>query len=314
MSRVGYVTSPAFQAHDSGRHHPESSARLAAITMALKSEGLDAELEHMSPEPIATELVRAVHAPELVDLLECTRGAPALSLDQDTHVGPESYDAALLASGGLLQACAKVLRGEWSQAFCAARPPGHHAERAQAMGFCLINHVAIVARGLQSQHGLSRVAIVDWDVHHGNGTQHLLEDDPSIFYASLHQSPLFPGTGSASERGTGDGEGATLNLPQRSRATNTDWQRAFEDELLPALESFQPEFVLVSAGFDAHVEDPLAQTCLDEQAYTQMTRGLLDLTSTLGHGRVVSLLEGGYALDALGRSVTEHVRAFVEGV
>ena len=195
-------------------------------------------------------------------------------------------------------------------AFVAARPPGHHAEEQTAMGFCLFNNAAIAARALQREHGIERVAILDWDVHHGNGTQHLFERDPSVFYASLHQYPHYPGTGAASERGLGEGAGATLNLPQAAGSGDREWLGALEDEALPALEDFDPGFLIVSAGFDAHVRDPLSATRVSTEAYAEMTRLVLALAQRFG-GKVVSLLEGGYDLEGLSASVEAHVGALV---
>jgi acetoin utilization deacetylase AcuC-like enzyme len=211
----------------------------------------------------------------------------------------------------VLEACERVLAGEWRNAFCAVRPPGHHAEAERAMGFCLFNNVAVAAAALRAG-GLARVAIIDWDVHHGNGTQHVFERDPAVFYASLHQWPLYPGTGASGERGLGPGEGATLNLPLAAGAGEVEWLGAFERELLPALEAFAPEFVLVSAGFDAHRLDPLAATNLEEHAYAEMSARLLELAARSASGRLVSVLEGGYHLNALARCVETHLGALVE--
>jgi acetoin utilization deacetylase AcuC-like enzyme len=200
-----------------------------------------------------------------------------------------------------------VLDGVCDNAFVPARPPGHHAERAEAMGFCLFNNAAIAAAHLRLRRGLGRVAILDWDVHHGNGTQHLFEADPAVFYASLHQWPLYPGTGKADERGRDAGEGATLNAPQPPGAGDREWLAALDGTILPALEAFRPEFLVVSAGFDAHERDPLAQTRLSTEAFGRMTASALDLARRCCGGRLVSLLEGGYDLDALADSVAAHV-------
>ncbi len=239
-------------------------------------------------------------------------GQRTVPLDGDTNASGRSFEVATRAAGGLLLACERVLAGDWSNAFCAVRPPGHHAESDRAMGFCLFNNVAVAAAALRAR-GLERVAIVDWDVHHGNGTQHLFEDDPSVFYASLHQWPLYPGTGAAEERGRGDGEGATLNAPMPAGSTDRDWLGVMEERVLPALEAFAPEFVLISAGFDAHRLDPLAGVELTEEGYRGMTRGLLDLARRTASGRVVSVLEGGYSLEGLSLSAAAHVGELVAG-
>jgi acetoin utilization deacetylase AcuC-like enzyme len=213
----------------------------------------------------------------------------------------------------VLEACERVLNGEWRNAFCAVRPPGHHAEQDAAMGFCLFNNVAVAAAALRQRHGLARVAILDWDVHHGNGTQHFFERDPSVFYASLHQWPLYPGTGAADERGLGAGEGATRNCPLPGGSGDAEWLRALEDTLLPELEAFRPEFVLLSAGFDAHRLDPLSGTRLSEHAYAEMTRRMLELAARSAQGRLVSVLEGGYHLSALASCVETHLGELATG-
>ena len=235
----------------------------------------------------------------------CARSPAAI--DGDTRVSPGSWSAALAAVGGVEEACGRVLGGSWRNAFCSVRPPGHHAERDRAMGFCLFNNVAIAARSLVERHGLERVAIVDWDVHHGNGTQHIFEDEARVYYVSLHQHPLYPGTGAASERGRGAGEGTTLNCPLPGGTGDTEWLDAFEGTVLPALEDYGPEFVLISAGFDAHRLDPLAGVLLSEEAYRVMTRRLLELARKTAGGRLVSVLEGGYSFEALASSVAAHV-------
>ncbi|MEX1026207.1 MAG: histone deacetylase [Planctomycetota bacterium] len=308
---VGLVTSRLSMRHDAGPRALDRADRIELVERELRSLGLAEELDLLEAEPIARELVDAVHVPAFVDWLAATSGRRPTSLEYDTHVGPDSFDVAGRASGGLWMAAERVLSGAWSSAFCLSRPPGHHAEAARAMGFCLLNHVAIVARGLRTRHGLARIAIIDWDAHHGNGTQHLFEDDPSVFYASLHQWPLYPGTGGAGERGFGDGLDTTLNVPLAVGTGNVEWLDAFERRVLPAVEAFRPDFVLISAGFDAHAEDPVSRTKLDESAFARMTSGVLEVAARLGHGRVVSLLEGGYDPGSLARSTAAHVAALL---
>jgi len=232
----------------------------------------------------------------------------------DTVVSPATYRVARLAVGGALAAVDAVMAGRIDNAFCAVRPPGHHAEYEQAMGFCYLNNVAIAARHLQVHHGLERIAIVDWDVHHCNGTQHCFEDDPSVFVFSVHQfAPgFFPRTGAREERGVGAGEGRTLNVPLPPGCTDADYQRAIEEQLRPALHEFRPEFVLVSAGFDSHRADPLGGMQLTEAAFGQMTRAVVEMASEHCQGRLVSVLEGGYDLGALAASVEAHMRALLE--
>ena len=299
--------------HFAGPGHPERPERAAAVLRGLEEGGLLAELDRREPQPAALERVLAVHAPEHVRLVEaaCARGRALL--DQgDTYVCEASLEAALLAAGAALEAAEGVARGRWANAFVVTRPPGHHAERDRPLGFCLFNGVAIAARHLRSELGLERVAIVDWDVHHGNGTQHIFEADPSVFYASLHQYPHYPGTGAASERGIGDGEGATLNCPLPAGSGDAQWLRAFEGLVLPALDAFRPELVLVSCGFDAHRADPLSGTLLSEDAFRRMTRSLAELARRHAQGRLVSILEGGYDLGALAACARAHVEELAE--
>ncbi|MFN0242679.1 MAG: histone deacetylase [Planctomycetota bacterium] len=310
MARTGFYTSPAFARHDTGPGHPEREARVRAIERRVADTGLRAELCVRAAEEIEVAALASVHDAEYVSAVERAIAAGARVLDEgDTKVSSESWRAARTAAGAALQAVDAVMAGELDNAFVAARPPGHHAERSFAMGFCVFNNVALAAAHLRAQHGLERVAIVDWDVHHGNGTQHIFESDPSVFFASLHQWPLYPGTGAPSERGVGAGEGATLNAPQAPGAGDREWLDAFDTLVLPALERFRPQFVLVSAGFDAHRDDPLAQTNLTEHAFERMSTGLLDLARRHAHGRLVSLLEGGYDLEALARSACAHLGA-----
>ena len=309
---VGWIASPSCAAHDPGHGHPERSARLAAIEARLVGCGLAAELARCAPEPAPLAALERVHPRAYVEHVERAIRAGATCVDStDANVGPSSFAAALAAAGGALLAVDGVLTGRWTRAFASVRPPGHHAEEAFAMGFCLFNNAAVAARHAQAVHGLARVAIVDWDVHHGNGTQHLFEDDGSVFYASLHQHPHYPGTGAARERGRGAGEGTTLNCPQPAGSGDREWLAAFEGKVLPALEDFRPELVVVSAGFDAHRLDPLSETLLGEESYAVMTRGLLEVAGRHAAGRLVSLLEGGYSLEGLAASVEAHVGELV---
>jgi acetoin utilization deacetylase AcuC-like enzyme len=310
LAKTAYFTSPFFSRHDTGSSHPERAGRLAAISRRLEGSGLYADLV-VEEAPLADRAhVARVHDPAHVAAVESAVARGVRVLDEgDTRVSSESFRAALAAAGGAVRAVDLVLDGVCDNAFVAARPPGHHAERAVAMGFCLFNNAAIAAAHLRAERGLSRVAILDWDVHHGNGTQHLFEEDPAVFYASLHQWPLYPGTGKADERGIGAGEGSTLNCPQPPRAGDREWLAALEGTILPALEAFAPEFVIVSAGFDAHERDPLAETRLSTAAFGAMSRSTLDLARRCCRGRLVSLLEGGYDLEALAESVEAHLVA-----
>jgi acetoin utilization deacetylase AcuC-like enzyme len=222
-----------------------------------------------------------------------------------------SLAAAYLAAGGALAAVDAIMRGEVEHAFCAVRPPGHHAERSRAMGFCLFNNVAIAARYVQKKHGLSRVLIIDWDVHHGNGTQHSFEEDASILFFSTHQYPHYPGTGRATERGAGAGEGFTINVPMEAGDGDEEYHAIFMNILLPAADAFKPEFVIISAGFDAHRDDPLANMGLTETGYADLTGLVAGIARRHAEGRLLSSLEGGYNLTALAGSVDAHLQALL---
>ena len=307
---TGFVFHPLCVEHDTGPGHPERPDRLRAVRQRLEASQLLQELDVREPRAaLAAELER-LHSPQHVARVRAACARAPAALDGDTTVSERSFDAALRAAGGVLEACERVVAGAWQNAFCAVRPPGHHAERERAMGFCLFNNVALAAAALRAS-GIERVAILDWDVHHGNGTQHLFERDPSVYYASLHQWPLYPGTGAADERGVGAGEGATLNCPQPPGSGDAEWLDALEQEILPELERFRPEFVLVSAGFDAHRLDPLSGTSLTEAGYRRMSARMLELARAHAGGRLVSVLEGGYHLSALAACVETHLGELV---
>jgi acetoin utilization deacetylase AcuC-like enzyme len=306
--RTGFVTHPDCDRHDPGDGHPERPERLRAILGELGRTGLLQELAPLSAPLAERADLELAHAPDYVSQIDAaSRRAPVLLDGGDTVLAPGSWRAALRAVGGALAAVDRVLDGTWRNAFVAARPPGHHAEADRAMGFCLFNQIAIAARHLRTRRGLERVAILDFDVHHGNGTQHAFEADPSVFYASLHQFPLYPGTGAARERGVGAGAGATLNCPQPPGAGEREWLASLERDVVPALEKFQPQFLLLSAGFDAHAEDPLAQQELATETYRKITQLCTSLARAQCDGRIVAVLEGGYALDALAASVHVHL-------
>jgi acetoin utilization deacetylase AcuC-like enzyme len=274
-----------------------------------------AYLEHdMGAEPriAEEEWITQIHSPSYVAALNAhqpTNGRAVL--DPDTSMSPGSLHAAFLAAGGALAAVDAIMRGEVEHVFCAVRPPGHHAETARAMGFCLFNNVAIAARYVQKRHRLTRVLIVDWDVHHGNGTQHSFEQDPSILFFSTHQFPHYPGTGRARERGTGVGEGFTINVPMEAGDGDEEYHAVFVNVLLPAADAFKPEFVIVSAGFDAHRDDPLASMRLTEAGYSDLTGLVAGIAKRHAQGRLLSALEGGYNLTALAASVEAHLKALL---
>jgi len=293
--------------HDPGRHHPESPARLRAVLAALDDPEFARLERREAPEADREDLLR-VHSPRHVEsILGAVPKTGHVGIDADTVLSPASGEAALRAAGAVVAAVDAVVAREGDNAFCAVRPPGHHAEPLQAMGFCLFNNAAIGALRARQVHGLARVAVIDFDVHHGNGTQAAFEMDGSLFYASTHQYPLYPGTGSAGETGVGN----IVNVPLRPMSGSGQFRLALTQRILPALDAFRPEFVLVSAGFDAHRDDPLAQLMLGEADYTWVTERLLEIAYRHAKGRLVATLEGGYDLPALAASAAAHVRVLM---
>jgi acetoin utilization deacetylase AcuC-like enzyme len=328
---LGFCSSPRFVDHDTGPHHPERPDRIRAIHKAVRDAGLvtspnpfpDFDLDlglrplniapavELSPQPADERWIELVHPREHIERVKHICSLHGILDQGDTPCEPHSFETARLALGAALVACDAVITGQIKRAFTAARPPGHHAEPLRAMGFCLFSNIAIAARYLQRHHGAGRVAIVDFDVHHGNGTQAALDDDPSILFISLHQDPrtCYPGSGYAWEIGTGPGRGYTVNLPFEPGAEDADYLRVMDARVVPELDEFRPEVLLISAGFDAHRDDPLASINLTEEGFELMTRSLVAVADQHCGGRVISLLEGGYNLTALGRSVVRHMVA-----
>lgn len=294
-------------AHRPGPRHVERPERLASVLGALGDSDLEID---WSEAPLANRAdLEQVHPSAYVDGIFAASPADGLTyLDGDTAMSPGSLDAGLRATGAVVEGVRRVAAGKAERVFCAVRPPGHHAEPMTPMGFCLFSSVAIGARAAQAA-GLDRVAIVDFDVHHGNGTQAVVEEDPSLFYASIHQWPLYPGTGADEETGVGN----VVNATAPPNAPRELWRRLFESRLMPALDAFEPDLVLVSAGFDAHRRDPLAHQQLEAEDFAWATRAVVEAARRTARGRVVSSLEGGYDLEALGRSAAAHARALSEG-
>lgn len=309
---VGLVLDPLFERHDTGAGHPERPERLRRIRERLESSGLATTLVRVEPEAVADAVLERVHEADYIAhvAMACASGIATIDA-ADTAICADSDEIARMAAGSLVRLCDEVRIGRLQRGFAAVRPPGHHAERGVAMGFCLYNNVAVAARALQAEDDVARVLILDWDVHHGNGTQHIFESDPSVMYVSVHQMPLYPGTGAASETGTGAGAGATLNVPLSPGAGDDAFLHALEHDLVAAADRFRPDFVLISAGFDAHARDPLAQLQVSTEAYARATGIVRDIADRHAAGRVVSVLEGGYDLDALAESVEVHVRALL---
>lgn len=310
--RVGWVCHDDFLLHDTREDHPERPERLTRIREGLAETGL---LDKLVPIPFhaaSPQTLSLIHDPAYVDLVRmaCESGFTFIG-SYDNPICAKSYDVARLAVGGVVAACDAVMAGAVDRAFCAVRPPGHHAEADQALGFCLFNNVAIAAEHLVRPHKLSRVAIVDLDVHHGNGTQHAFEARSDVLYISLHERGIYPGTGHESEAGVGPGEGFTLNIPLLGGSDEKAYLRAIDQLVLPKLRAFEPEFLLLSTGFDAYREERMAHMNLEAESFGPLTRRLVDFADQHCHGRLVSVLEGGYWQSALGRCAAAHVAAMM---
>jgi len=303
------VYDPAYLKHETG-HHPENPERLRVIVSALqKDEPLWAKLRHLSPRPVSDEDIMRCHSFRLIEQIRSLCGQNIPFVDLDTVICPESFEVARLAAGAVTIAVHKVFNDGANNAIALVRPPGHHATSNRAMGFCLFNNAAIAARYAQVHYGADRVLIIDWDVHHGNGTQEIFYRDPSVFYFSTHQYPYYPGTGAAGERGLDKGEGTTLNLPLSEGTPASAHRQAFTDALKAIEKAFPPDLIIISAGFDSRRGDPLGGLMLEDSDFSEMTRQVMDMADRQASGRVVSVLEGGYNLDTLGETVRSHVAA-----
>ncbi len=298
---VGYVYDPVYLEHDTGQH-VENAQRLVAIMTCLEESGLKEQLDYIRPRAATADEVALVHSPELIARIQIMAKQGGGWLDSDTVMSAESHRAALYAAGGLIRATEVVLDGGGS-VFALVRPPGHHATSNQAMGFCLFNNVAIATRYVQSRYGLERVAIIDFDVHHGNGTQDIFYEEPRVLYISAHESPLYPGTGTMEETGSGDGKGTTINIPLPAGSGDHEYLHAFEQVVVPAVRRFAPQLVLVSAGYDPHWSERLAMMGVSVTGFARMTGVIKGLADELCDGRLVFALEGGYPLDSLAASV-----------
>ena len=306
QKKIGFVYHPDYLKHDTGMQNPERPERLQACIKALQTSDFWGALYQIEATPVTLQQMCYAHTQDHIDRVKqyCENSFP---LDYDTPTSPASYDTARLSTGGVLRAADAVMAGTVSNAFALVRPPGHHATLNRAMGFCLFNSVAIAARYLQREHALGRIAIIDWDVHHGNGTQDIFYDDPSVFFVSAHQVPLYPGTGMPDETGTGDAVGTTLNIPMRPGSEPSDYIEAFQETLKPALLDFSPDFLIISAGFDAHRLDPLSAINMTADGFASLTDILCEIAAETCKGRLISALEGGYDLQGLSESVVAHV-------
>jgi acetoin utilization deacetylase AcuC-like enzyme len=295
--------------HDTGPGHPETPQRYRAVMNALREdEKFFSSLIEITPEKAAKGLVQAAHTPQHFKRVESAFEQGFDRLDADTAISMQSFDASLFAAGGVIAGVDAVMQTEAKNAFAAVRPPGHHATSENAMGFCMFNNVAVAARHAQNKYKeVDRVAIIDWDVHHGNGTQGIFYDDPSVFFFSMHQYPWYPGTGSRGETGHGRGLGATMNVPVRARTAATEQKRMFEAAIEDIARKFKPDLIFISAGFDAHETDPLGQLRLEDEDFVAMTRVVKQWAGEACGDRLVSCLEGGYNLATLGATVKTHV-------
>ncbi len=306
--KTGLVFHEGYMAHDTGSYHPECPARLSAVMERL-TDAFGDLLTPITPIDGTEEWIARIHSPAYLEHVRDVCGqAPACLDSGDTPVSQGSHRAALLAVGGVLAAVDAVARGDAVNVFCAVRPPGHHATKDAAMGFCLFNNIAIGARYALDQHSLKKVLIVDWDVHHGNGTQDAFYDDNTVLYFSTHRYPFYPGTGGEDETGTGKGRGLTVNCPISAGAGDEEYVRLFEEKLLPAADDFAPDIVFISAGFDAYENDPLGGMGVTHGGFGQMTQIIKEIAERHCGGRIVSVLEGGYDIDGLALCVESHVK------
>jgi len=310
--RTGFVYDKIYLKHLTGRGHPERPQRLTAIVSYLKQKGIYQQLALIKPFPASTDWIETIHSKKYIAHVKriCGKGSKTTLDTGDTAICPDSYEVARMAVGGVLAAVDAVMERKVANAFCAVRPPGHHATRDRGMGFCIFNNVAIAARYVQKKYGLRKVLIVDWDVHHGNGTQNAFYEDATVLYFGTHQYPFYPGTGSADESGRGKGKGFTVNVPLPAGTGDKKFIEVFEKVLKPAALRFKPDFILISAGFDAHKDDLLGQMRVTERGFARMTAIVMEIADRTCEGRIVSVLEGGYNLKAIARSIAAHINVF----
>jgi acetoin utilization deacetylase AcuC-like enzyme len=310
--RTALLADPLYRQHETGPDHPEQPQRFDAVVAALDRGGLTQQLLRIDPRPATEDEIALCHGRGYIETArrEILGGAQELSTG-DTVVSPRSWDVALNAAGGILNTVDAVMEGAAQNAFCVVRPPGHHARPDQGMGFCIFNNVAIAARYAQQKHGLGKVLIADWDVHHGNGTQDIFYSDGSVFFFSTHQSPWYPFTGASNETGEGRGKDCTLNCPLPAGSGHPEVAGAFREQLRRAADRFRPDLVLVSAGFDSRMADPLGRFTLTDADFAELTAVLLEIAGEHAGGRLVSVLEGGYNLSGLGSAAAAHVKALL---
>jgi acetoin utilization deacetylase AcuC-like enzyme len=316
MKKTGVLYDERYLRHDTGSNHPESPERLKAIYQGIKEADLLPKLTLIQARQADLKWIETIHSKNYIKRFEAACRSGNSTFDYpDNQICAETFETALLAVGGILDSAQLIMTGKLDNVFCAVRPPGHHAEYDAALGFCYFNNVAIAARYLQIEWGIQRVGIVDFDVHHGNGTQHIFEEDPTVFYYSIHQHPTFafPGTGRVFETGNGEGVGTTRNYPVLPGQGDKEYQGLVERDLVPVLSAFSPEVILVSAGFDAHVDDDMSDIHLSTQGYSRLMQRIVALAALYSNGRLISVLEGGYCLKRLPELAANHVKILLNG-
>ena len=315
-NRTGFLYDDRYQEHLTGNYHPEVPDRLPAVYKGIQEAGLLEQLTLIKGVPADLKWVETVHDPQYIKRFQeaCSSGSNIFD-SPDNQMCPATYEVSLLAVGGVLEATRLVMEGELDNAFCAVRPPGHHAEVSQAMGFCYFNNVAIAARYIQQQWDIQRVGIVDFDVHHGNGTQHIFERDPTVFYYSIHQHPTFayPGTGREFETGKDAGHGYTKNSPMLPGQGDKEYKQILQRDLVPVFADFKPQVILVSTGFDGHIEDNMSDIKLTTEGFTWVIKMIVELAAEHAQGRLISVLEGGYSIRRLPELARNHIKILLDG-
>ena len=311
--KTGLVYSEEYLKHITPEGHPESPRRAEVVMKHLEEEGLAAQMTRIDPRVATREEVTRCHTPKYFETAksDVEHGLPDLSTG-DTHIMERSFEVAMLAAGGVISAVDAVVLGRLRNAFCVVRPPGHHATPGKGMGFCLFNNIAVAARHAQAKHKIGKVLIADWDVHHGNGTQDIFYDDDTVFFFDTHQSPWYPGTGDASENGTGKGLNCTMNHPFPAGAGRAEVLGVFETKLMEVARKFKPDLIMLSAGFDSRVGDPLGQFRLTDEDFVDLTKVMLQIAEEHAEGRLVSVMEGGYNLRGLMKATAAHVKTLME--
>ncbi len=316
MKKTGFLFDQRYLLHDTGPYHPEMSERLRAIYQGIEEAGLISKLRMISADRADLKWVEAVHSVDYIRRFEevCFSGQHTLD-SPDNRMCTDTYETALLAVGGILKAVDLVMQDEIDNVFCAVRPPGHHAEVSEAMGFCYFNNIAVAARYLQQKWKIPKVGIIDFDVHHGNGTQHIFEKDPTVFYYSIHQHPSFayPGTGREFEKGAADGYGFTKNTPVLPGQGDEEYRHYLKRDLVPAFDHFKPDMILVSSGFDGHRDDDMSDVKLSTEAYSWIMETIFSMAETHSKGKLISILEGGYSLKRLPELARNHVQILMDG-